>query len=109
MSKNIISKKKFCEMIQAMQEREQYICELNAVFHKYDDDNSIIGSAPVNRMEDLIVEILEFIMEDKGHWISWYCFESDFGEFGNMQVVTEDDQVYNLDSPEKLYDFLLEN
>ena len=81
---------------------------INSIVRDYGRGDFIDGYAfSDSNTETKLLETLEIALGDSNHWISWFCIESDYGrdpEF--VTTVTWNDQDYELDSPEKLYDYL---
>lgn len=57
-----------------------------------------------------IVKLLEYIFDDEeSEWISWWCWEKEFGNNKDIDAFDENEQKIILDTSEQLYEFLLEN
>lgn len=99
-----------------------YINKVKEVDRKWSEFYSLLDAWPGG--EDklaLITEctnLLSFIMDDEedsklGTWISWWCWETDYGQNKNMNKVwmpkNSEEIELIIDTPEKLYDFLMSN
>lgn len=110
MTKPIITKDHFVACINVLQEGDDMARRINRVVHEYNRDDWINGYAfSDSPAETKLIETLELALGDKEHWISWWCFEADYGrDPGTKAEIKAGDKYYVLDSPHKLYDFLTE-
>lgn len=108
MTKPIISKEHFVACIEVLREADDMARRINAVVRDYDCGEFIDGYAFSNSNTEIkLLETLEIALGDKDHWISWFCFEADYGRDPEFAAsVTWKGENYNLNSPEALYDFL---
>lgn len=104
---NILSKKDFCNIIDKLKRNEEYIDKLNDVFKTYKSETQVFSTG----LESSIVEILEIIFNDtEENWISYWCWELDFGKYYSEGTVTESNgKAIPLKTAEDLYDFLIAN
>ncbi len=111
MSNPIITKEHFVACINVLQEADDMARRINRIVQEYNRGDFISGYAFSNTStETKLIETLEIALKDKNHWISWWCFEADYGRDPDfIASVTWQGIEYNLDSPEKLYDFLITN
>lgn len=99
-----------------------YINKIKEVDRKWSEFYSILDAWPSsNDKLSLIIEcadLLSFAMEDEvdpklGTWISWWCWETEYGENKDMNKIwlpkDSEEVELVLDTPEKLHDFLVYN
>lgn len=111
MTKPIITKDHFVACINVLREGDDMACRINQVVNEYKRGDFIDGYAFSNTdTETKLMETLEIALGDKDHWISWWCIEADYGRDPEFAAeVSWNGESYNLDTPEKLYDFLVSN
>lgn len=111
MTRPIITKEHFTACINVLREADDMACRINRVADEYNRGDWINGYAFSDSPTEIkLVETLELALGDKDHWISWYCFEADYGRDPHFAAsVTWNGTNYNLNSPEALYDFLTDN
>ena len=57
-----------------------------------------------------LVNVLQDIMSDEYEWISYFCWELDFGKKSKeIECYDENGEVIDLSCPESLYDFLVKD
>lgn len=71
------------------------------------EDSDSFYLYPTFGMFDVAIEMLETVMEDTGHYISYYIWDLDFGKEGKECIEIESGVKASLTSPEELYDFIL--
>ena len=102
---NMLSKELFVKVINGLEKFEKTALKINESLKDYFMDFNIIPSY----FEQLILELLEAGMNDKYEWISYYLYELDYGHNFKMGDVTEEDGTnIDISTPEKLYDFIVE-
>lgn len=80
---------------------------LDEVYDKYDVS---LTESPLGccKIVDHLLNILELYMKDSFNYISWWCWETDFGR-KNAEIYIRDEGkeiVFKLDTVEKLYNFI---
>lgn len=107
----MITKEEFQKAIKAL--KQQNAVDDNFQTHM---EAAFPGSyAPIyeNHLWTLSVHLLELLMEDPYKYIDWWVWETNFGkEHPNVTWTSPDgetEKVWVLDTPENLYDFLVEN
>lgn len=106
MENKIMDKENFCEVINKIQEVDSYHDKLNRFFNESHVDGYLIQPDCV----EIAIDLLEYLFEDIGGWISYYAFDLDWGSRYKTGCATgEDGEEIVLDSPEHLYDFLVKN
>lgn len=98
----MVTFKKFDEIIEKVKE-----------FSDFEDAMSGYGIdlcyTAASDIADEIVKLLALVMNDVGEWISWYCWEIDFGrkdkdEFNVVEINGR--EKYVVDSTKKLWDLI---
>ncbi len=99
----MISKKKFCEILQQIKEQEKIDTDFSKALETVCDSWCIYGTN--NKIYKALWDLLKDIFEDEGEWISWWMYED------VEKVVTYKDSKKKtiLKTPEQLYDFLIKN
>ena len=55
-----------------------------------------------------LIRILEIEMNDKDGWVSYFCYELDFGkDYKDGSVTEKDKSIIDLSTASKLFDFLI--
>lgn len=94
---------------------EKFAAIINILRDKYDKMGEIskvlnwCGMYDIS-MGDQVVDVLTYIFNDEGNWISYWMFERDFGRDWHDGCVTNSDGTdIDLSTVQKLYDFLVQN
>jgi len=58
---------------------------------------------------EALLKVLEEEMNDKGEWIGWFCYDTDFGKRSDSLTAYEGNKVIPMDNASDLYDFLAKN
>ncbi len=103
----MIKKELFVQTINFIKERSDAVCKINEVFTDEFDDSTFY---PYFKYEAHMLKVLaasfdydDDVMYD---WISYYCYELDFGRKHKLGDVTKNDIPIPLGTPEELYDML---
>ena len=100
----MISKTEFCDIIKAIMDRCNYQKELDDVCRKHGVD----GYFPYVDSDSDVVWLLDhYAIPNDGDWVSYFCWEGDFGKDLTPDSVSIDDKNIDITTPEKLYDFLI--
>jgi hypothetical protein len=103
----MIKKELFVQTINFIKERNDSMSKLNEVFVDEFEDSAFY---PYFKYEDQLIKVLASSFEyDDGiieDWISYYCFELDFGRRHKLGDVAFDGVPIPLGTPEELYDML---
>ena len=106
-----MNKFKFVKIINSLKSANDLQKGINELMRKAEDnicmDFMNAGSLMINH-EDIVVELLSDIFDDKGEWISWWCFETGYGESKTEVYDRDDNVIANIKTPEDLYDFLID-
>ena len=103
--KEIYTKEEFVEALRILQDIDEWDNKL------YDAGIQLHDGCPLYETISEYVHMLEHMFEVEDEWISWWCWETDYGRDEKMTTVYDgEDEERNkvvLDSAEKLYDFLV--
>lgn len=93
--------KRFKSCIDTIQECSDWTDKL------YENKIDLLQS-PIDAIVEEFADLLMNEMHDDEAWISWYCWEIDFGRTNkdDLNVVTIDGKEYRIDSVKKLWDLL---
>ena len=105
----MISKENFLRAFELMKDADDFYTDLSDVCSKYDVDYSFVDSGMDLKLQDVLIDVLMDGMNDIDEFIPWYLFDRPFGENDYEVTVKEGNTnvVYNLDTPGKLYNFLV--
>lgn len=88
-----------------------YVDKIEKVWRSIDNINRVLSENTEDSFllpftcQDEAAELLEYIMGDKDGWISYYCFEKNFGR-EDLGPVTVDGEEYPLRTVKDLYRLL---
>ena len=84
-----ITREQFVKLMQKIQKKSDMLDDLNRLFVKYDTDIMIFASEDL----DVAVEALHLAVgeADEDEWISYYCWELDFGREWETGMVWDKD------------------
>ena len=108
----MITKEKFFEILDYIQETNDFENNLREVFKNSKRETDFMDAAIFTdfRMMDYVFDLLEDEFNDSDHWISYWIYELDFGKsWSPGTVIDEDKKDIKLQTKEDLYDFLMEN
>ena len=101
-----MSKKSFCKVMDNYKSMWNFTDDMNEVFKKYNCDGEVFPPM----CTETVIDLLEFIFNDKNQWISYWIFELDFGkDYEDGYVKDEHGEVIPLKTTEDLYDLLVRN
>ena len=102
----VMSKESFCEVMDNYRSMFDFTDEMNDLFDKYKMDGNIYPPM----CTETVIDLLEFIFNDKNQWISYWVFELEFGkQYEDECIKWEDGEVIPLKTAEDLYDLLIRN
>lgn len=113
----MISKQLFVKYINCIQEKDNMANEINKILIKYNQRDLLDGYDLINNdFIDIIVELLDKNFDDNCDWVDYFIYELDYGNkywtddgrFCSDLILDENDQPIDISTPEKLYDFLIE-
>ena len=103
----MIKKELFVQTINFIKERNDAMEKLNKVFSDEFEDSVFY---PYFKYDNQLIQVLaaSFDYDDDiiCDWISYYCFELDFGRKHKLGNITENNVPIPLGAPEELYDML---
>lgn len=92
-----------------------FVKELNEEENKFNTllreiDNEFGGGFIHSKSINYLVSLLKILVNDENDWISYYCWEIDFGRNYHEGCVTEaDDTPIPLSTPEDLWNLITSN
>ena len=106
-----ISKKKFFEIVDYLQEVNQFETDFQILLNKTSRDTEFIDACIFTdcTMMSYIVDLLEDEFADEGHWISYWIYDLNFGENWSSGIITYCDRDIKLKTKEDLYNLLMDN
>ena len=103
----MIKKDLFVQTINFIRDRSDAMDKINKVFTEEFEDSVFY---PYFKYDNQLIKVLSasFDYDDDiiYDWISYYCFELDFGRKHKLGDVTKNDAPIPLGTPEELYDML---
>lgn len=109
----MITKQKFVEIVNRLKDYDDLQKKIQELFKDNIDNQEMdfmnAGSICVGH-ETIVVKLLENMFNDRENWISWWLYEQDYGRSVSIDdVFDEMGNLIDLTTPEKFYDFLIEN
>ena len=102
----IMSKESFCRVMDNYKSMWNFTDEMNDLFDKYKMDGNIFPPL----CTETVIDLLEFIFDDKNQWIRYWVLELDFGKYyEDGDIKYDDGEVIQLKTVEDLYDLLVRN
>lgn len=103
----VLSKEEFVYYMKEVKKVDEFNDKLNTLFSKYGADGCVF----LPTCADTVLTLLHRIMEDtEEDWISYFCFELDFGKkYKPGTVLDSNGAEINLSTIDSLYDFLVKN
>lgn len=104
-----ISSEKFCEALDQLEAASRLKDRINHEIRLAMPPNQdfMDGAGMSIDHEQLVVDLLELLTNDKNGWIGWWCWEIDYGRaYEDGSVTTYDDQVVDVSTKQKLYELL---
>ena len=107
-----ISKEEFVKIINRLKETDDTVRKINQLLRDtYESVHSDFsnGAAMSISFEDVVVSLLQNMFNDEGDWIGYWLYELDYGrEYTDGCVREANGDSIDISTPEKLYDFLIE-
>jgi len=107
----MINKDEFIKIIERLRDAKDLINNVNNLFRN-SKEYILNDFADANGMniyfDDIVINLLENIFNDKSETISWWIYEQDYGrsfKIGNF--IEENNKKIDLATAEKLYDYLI--
>lgn len=101
----MINKELFLDVMNDLERANNYHEELNSFFETHDVDGYIFQPDCSTSVIKLLHNIFGDL--DKDDWISYFCFDLDFGRNYKDGMVTHNGKNVSLATSEDLYDFLI--
>ena len=102
----IMSKESFCRVMDNYKSMWDFTDEMNDLFRKYKSDGEVFPPM----CTETVIDLLEFIFDDKNQWIRYWVLELDFGKYyEDGDIKYDDGEVIQLKTVEDLYDLLVRN
>ena len=102
----MIDKNTFVKTLDGLKYVMDFNADLNHFFRTRNCDTQIVMPDCTDITINLLHEI--FGEKDNNEWISYFCFELDFGR-EHLEIKDMNGNDIDLSTPEKLYDFLMED
>jgi hypothetical protein len=105
----MFSKEKFCKIISSLRAANKLQSDVDELYRQSRDnlDCDFMNAAALQiNHESIVVELLEYIMNDDTNMISYFIYELDYGGKYVDGMITEFGKNINISSAEKLYDYL---
>lgn len=107
----MITKQEFVDIINQLKEVNDFVQETNDKARKLKDaiisDFYNASNLSISH-ETIVLKLLENMFNDTD-WISYWIYELDYGRKYEDGCITENDNIIDISTPEKLYDCLVEN
>lgn len=107
---NPITKEHFVACIEVMKAADDMAAEINRIAEKYKRSDFIDGYVfNDDACQTKLIETLELIFNDKDHWISWWVYETNYGQstFCRPTVYNDNGTIHRyIHDAETLYDFI---
>ena len=107
----IVSKEEFVEIINRLKETDEVVCKVNNFFDNTADSIMTCNLNATHLMichEDIVVKLLEKIFNDEDV-LTYWLYEKNYGRDYKKGDITVNGKKIDLSTPEKLYDFLIQN
>ena len=102
----IMDKESFCEVMNAYKSMWDFTDELNMLFDKYRSDGNVYPPM----CAETVIDLLEYIFNDKNEWIKYWTMELDFGkDYEDGYVKDGNGNHIPLQTAGDLYDLLVRN
>lgn len=107
----MITKDKFCKIMNHFREQDTMAQELNQIFHNYNCMDLRDGAMFIDiESQDIVVDLLVEMFEDNEGVIPYWCYELEYGiSYYPGCVTDENDNFIDISTPEKLYDYVVAN
>lgn len=106
-----LTKTEFADIIHRLKESSELVDKVNELFRNSREniecDFCNAASLQISH-EGIVVNLLQKLMRDQSENISYFIYELDYGKDYRDGDVMDENRVINLSTPEKLYDYLVE-
>ena len=104
------SKELFCKALTQLKKVEDFRNKVDDMIRKeFSGDSDFLspyGITPDHEL--LVVDLLSALMNDDDGWISWWVWDRNYGRDVAPNSIMYRDKHIDVRTPEKLYDFLLQ-
>lgn len=101
-----MSKEEFINNLTIIKEDIDFYDELYKLTREYNRDDAV---DILPKSISIAIRALEAAIGDKYEYVSWWCFEKDWGERGKDFCVTIDDKVIPTETMSDIYDLVTIN
>ena len=101
----MVSKYTFCDVLNKCHNLSVMEENVNKIFR---DNGMELTSFSFCAYEDITINLLIDAMGDDADWIGWWVWEADWGSPEYTLDVEVDGKTYDVSTPDKLYDFMIE-
>ena len=99
-----MSKESFCKVMDDYKTMFNFTDEMNELFDKYKLDGNIYPPM----CTETVIDLLEFIFNDKEQWIRHWIWALDFGnDYEEGDVKSPNGNIISLETTEDLYNLLV--
>ena len=105
----MINKSKFVEIINALKsadELQDKINELMKTAKENIQDDFMNAAGLMICHTDIVIELLGYMFDDIGEWISWFVFDTRYGKSHTEVTDNDGNVIADIKTAEDLYDFL---
>lgn len=106
----MISKADFVNIIEAIKDADNFMTDIAVVCGKYGVEYEGGTTDICCKLLSSIVELLTSVFNDTDQWISWWVYDCQYGKVYSTVKTQDADGNWaeeDIDTPEKLYDFLV--
>lgn len=113
----LISKEEFCKYISILKKQDEKEDLITKAFRQVDEEADVAFISLYSSERAAILDLLNVVMDTEinpqiGSDIEYFCYDLDFGkvyESGKKDwIKDENDEIIDLSTAEKLYDYLVE-
>lgn len=109
----IISKEAFCNIINKLIKTNDFVNEVNTKARELDNaiESDFFNASSLSiSFESDVVYLLGLMFNDyeNDHILSWWLYEKDYGRRKDIKIWNGESNEIDLSTPEKLYDYLVE-
>lgn len=102
----------FDKFIKGIQDFNKLHDDISSICSRYSRENRLGDEVSIflPSLESECVELLSYIFDDKGEWISYFMYELDYGKkYEDGCITDENGNNIRLSNTKELYNLLLEN
>ena len=107
--KKDMTKEKFCDIIKEIEKVHDFEMDLYKLCNNFGYDARIEFPTLEHVVVSLLEEVMHCSVDDRiGSDISYFIYELDLGKDWKPDMITKDGEDIDISTPEKLYDWLIE-